>query len=263
MAGEDDTILLDNVDGVLAVTLNRPHRKNAITSSMWAELAEVFSDARGNPDVRAVLLSGRGGDFCSGADLAADTRSDRRPVHQLTAMADVSDAALALHRLDCPTLAAVDGVAVGAGMNLALHCDLVVCSDRARFSEIFARRGLSIDFGGSWILPRLVGLHKAKELALLADIIEAETAREMGLVNRVVPHAELMDLAWSWARRLASGPPLAIQMTKRLLNDSFTSTLDEALEKEGMAQTVNLGSRDTVEAITAWQERREPRFEGR
>ncbi len=258
-----DPILLENTDGVLAVTLNRPHRKNAITVPMWAELAEVFSGARGNPDVRAVLITGAGGDFCSGADLAADTRSERPPVHQLTAMARVSDAALALHRLDCPTLAAVDGVAVGAGMNLALHCDLVVCSERARFSEIFARRGLTIDFGGSWILPRLVGVQKAKELALLADIIEAGTAREMGLVNRVVPHGELMDLAWSWARRLAAAPPIAIQMTKRLLTNSLSSTLDEALENEGMAQTVNFGTRDTAEAIVAWQEGREPRFEGR
>ena len=158
----------------------------------------------------------------------------------------VADIALALHRIPKPVIAKVNGVAVGAGMNLALGCDLVVASEQARFSEIFARRGLTIDFGGSWLLPRLVGMHRAKELALLADIISAKEAEEMGLVNRVVSAGELDAFVDDWAERLAAGPPIALGMTKRLLSNSFSMTMDEALEAEGMAQSVNSGTEDTA-----------------
>ena len=151
-------------------------------------------------------------------------------------MRHVGDVALALHRLPQPTIAKVNSVAVGAGCNLALGCDLIVASDEARFSEIFARRGLSIDFGGSWLVPRLIGLHKAKELALFADIISAKEAEAMGLVNRVVPAGQLDAFVADWAHRLAQGPPIALAQTKRLLNDSFDVTLDEALEREGWAR---------------------------
>ena len=170
--------------------------------------------------------------------------------------------ALALHRLPQPTIAKVNGVAVGAGCNLALGCDLVVASDEARFSEIFALRGLTIDFGGSWLLPRRVGLHRAKELALLAEIISAKEAEAMGLVNRVVPVGELDAFVDDWATRLAAGPPIALAQTKRLLNNAFAVTLEQALEDEGAAQTVNFGTKDTVEAMTAFVEKRAPNFKG-
>jgi 2-(1,2-epoxy-1,2-dihydrophenyl)acetyl-CoA isomerase len=146
---------------------------------------------------------------------------------------------------------------------MALGCDLIVASDEARFSEIFARRGLSIDFGGSWLLPRLVGLHRAKELALLADIISAKEAEAMGLVNRVVPAGELDAFVDDWARRLAAGPPIALAQTKRMLNNSFEVTLEQALEDEGWAQTVNFGTADVTEAMQAFFQKREPKFEGR
>jgi len=148
-------------------------------------------------------------------------------------------------------------------MNLALGCDLIVASDTARFSEIFARRGLSIDFGGSWLLPRLIGMHRAKELAFFADIISAKEAAELGLVNRVLPASQLDAFVADWADRLAAGPPLALSMTKRLLTNSFTTTMDEALEAEGLAQSVNTATEDTAEAIRAFLEKREPRFKGR
>ena len=146
---------------------------------------------------------------------------------------------------------------------LALGCDLIVASDTARFSEIFSRRGLSVDVGGTWLLPRLIGLHRAKELAFFADIVSAQEAAGMGLVNRVVPAAELDAFVRGWADRLAAGPPIALSMTKRLLTNAFSVTLDEALEHEGMAQSVNLATQDTVEAIQAFLEKREPRFRGR
>src|SRR5205823_13427233 len=175
----------------------------------------------------------------------------------------VADIALALHRIPKPVIAKVNGVAVGAGLNLALGCDLIVAADNARFSEIFARRGLTIDFGGSWLLPRLVGMHRAKELAFFADIISAKEAAEMGLVNRVVPSSQLDAFVADWAERLAAGPPLALSMTKRLLTNSFSMSMDEALEAEGLAQTVNSGTEDTPEAIRAFLEKREPKFKGR
>jgi 2-(1,2-epoxy-1,2-dihydrophenyl)acetyl-CoA isomerase len=146
---------------------------------------------------------------------------------------------------------------------MALGCDLIVASDDARFSEIFARRGLTIDFGGSYVLPRLVGVHKAKELALLADIISAQEAEKLGIVNRVVPAAELDAFVDDWAARLAAGPPLALSMTKKLLNDSLAMSLDQALEAEGMAQTVNFGTSDTAEAMAAFLEKRDPKFQGK
>jgi 2-(1,2-epoxy-1,2-dihydrophenyl)acetyl-CoA isomerase len=207
-----------------------------------------------------LVLTGAGGAFSGGADLADEGTSQR---HQLGRMQHFGDIGLALHRLPQPSIAKIDGVAVGAGLNLGLGCDLVVASDRARFSEIFARRGLSIDLGGSWLLPRLVGLHRAKELALLADMLDAKEAERIGLVNRVVPAAELDGFVADWAERLAAGPPLALAMTKRLLTDGLERSLAEALDAEGMAQSVNVASADTREAMAAFFEKREPRFRGR
>lgn len=258
-----ETLLLDRADGVLTITLNRPERKNAINGTMWRELLATFDEASTDPGVRVVVITGAGGAFCSGADLAPGSGRDQEH-HQIVRMREVADVALRLHRMPKPVVAKVGGVAAGAGCNMALGCDLIVASHDARFSEIFARRGLTIDFGGSWVLPRLVGLHKAKELALFADIISAKEALELGIVNRVVPAAELDAFVDDWAARLAAGPPVALSMTKRLLNESFAMSMDQALEAEGMAQTVNIGATaDTTEAMMAFIEKREPRFEGR
>lgn len=255
------TIDVSRAGGVVTITLTRPEKKNAINGTMWDELLATFREVAASTADRCLVITGAGGDFCSGADLSGGDDGPRP--HQLAAMRHVGDVALALHRLPQPTVAKVRGVAVGAGCNLALGCDLVVASDTARFSQIFARRGLSVDFGGSWLLPRRVGLHRAKELALLADIIDASEAERIGLVNRVVPDAGLDALVDDWAQRLAGGPPIALAMTKRLLDNSMNVTLEEALDDEGMAQTVNFGTADTVEAIRAFVEKRAPRFEGR
>ena len=254
-------IEVTRADAIATVTINRPHRKNAVTGDMWAQLAETFRSLSADADIRCVVITGAGGEFCSGADLAAREGSGR-PVHQLAAMRAVGDAALALHRMPQPTIAKVRGVAVGAGCNMALGCDLVVASENARFSEIFAKRGLSVDFGGTWLLPRRVGLHRAKELALFGDIISAADASEMGLVNRVLPDSELDAFVDGWARRLAAGPPIALALTKRMLNNAMNVTMEEALDDEGAAQTVNFGTKDTIEAMSAFTEKREPKFKG-
>jgi len=248
-------------ESIATVTINRPQRKNAVTGDMWAQLAETFRSLSTDSDVRCVVITGAGGEFCSGADLSARTSSGK-PVHQLAAMRHVNDAALSLHRMPQPTIAKVRGVAVGAGCNMALGCDLVVASETARFSEIFAKRGLSVDFGGTWILPRRVGLHRAKELALFGDIVSATDAREMGLVNRVLPDGELDAFVDGWAKRLAAGPPIALALTKRMLNNAMNVTMEGALDDEGVAQTVNFGTQDTLEAMEAFMQKREPKFKG-
>jgi enoyl-CoA hydratase/carnithine racemase len=257
-----ETIRLDRSDGIVTVTLDRPEKKNAINAAMWNELLETFRAIADNDEDRVVVITGAGGAFCSGADLSGASPTGRS-THQLAAMRHVGDVCIALHRIPQPTIAKVGGVAAGAGMNLALGCDLIVASDDARFSEIFARRGLTIDFGGSWLLPRLIGMHKAKELALFADIISAQEAVEFGIVNRVVPATDLDKFVDDWAHRLAAGPPIALAQTKRLLNNSFGVTLEQALEDEGWAQTVNFSTADTVEAMNAFVEKRDPRFTGR
>ena len=256
-----ETIDVQRADGIVRITLDRPAKKNAINGIMWDELLATFREIGASSTDRAVVITGSGGAFCSGADLTAAGDSPRP--HQLAAMRHVGDVCLALHRLPQPVIAKVRGVAVGAGLNLALGCDLVVASDNARFSQIFAKRGLSIDFGGSWVLPRRVGLHRAKELAFFADIIDAAEAERIGLVNRVVADAELDSFVDDWAARLAAAPPIALAMTKRMLDNSMNVTLEEALDDEGVAQTVNFGTSDTAEAMAAFVGKRSPHFEGR
>ena len=256
-----ETVIVERANGIVTLTLNRPEKKNAANDTMWYELLEVFDEVAHTPADRVLVVTGAGGAFCSGADLSSISGDTR---HRLEVMRHpVGSAALALHRLAKPTIAKVTGVAAGAGCNLALGCDLIVASDEARFSEIFARRGLSLDFGGSWLLPRLVGLHKAKELAFFAEVISAREALDLGIVNRVVPAGEIDAFVLDWATRLAAGPPLALSMTKALLNQSFSATMDEALEHESRCQTVNFGTADTLEALQAFAQKRAPEFHGR
>jgi 2-(1,2-epoxy-1,2-dihydrophenyl)acetyl-CoA isomerase len=174
----------------------------------------------------------------------------------------MGDIVLRLQRLPKPTLAKVDGVCVGVALGLALACDLLLASDRARFSEIFAKRGIALDGGNSWLLPRRVGLAKAKELAFFADIIDAKEAASIGLVNKVVPASELDAAAAEWGRRLATGPTLALGLSKRLLDASSNVTLAQALEDEARCQHVTYTSNDIREGMAAYAERREPRFSG-
>jgi 2-(1,2-epoxy-1,2-dihydrophenyl)acetyl-CoA isomerase len=247
--------------GITTVTLSNPAKKNAIPADAWPEIEAAFREAATRRDDRCVVVTGEGDDFSSGADVTGATPDEVG--HPLQAMRSISAAIEALHALPQPVVARVAGVCVGIGLNLALACDLVIASDDARFSEIFVRRGLSIDGGGSWSLPRTVGLLKAKELALLGDIIPASEAERLGLVTRVVPRADLDATVAELAGRLAAGPPLALSMTKRLLDQSAQVTLSQALEAEAKAQALNFGTEDTAEAMVAFVERREPRFEGR
>jgi 2-(1,2-epoxy-1,2-dihydrophenyl)acetyl-CoA isomerase len=174
----------------------------------------------------------------------------------------LGDLALALHRLPKPTIAKVNGVAAGMGASLALGCDLVLASEDAAFAQIFVKRGLALDTGSTWLLPRLVGLHKAKELAFFGDLVSAADAAAIGIVNRVVPAADLDAVTADWARRLAAQPPIALSLTKMGLNASSALSMADALEHEAVAQNVCFQTRDLAEAMAAFVERRPPEFRG-
>jgi enoyl-CoA hydratase/carnithine racemase len=255
----DQPVLSVREGSVLTVTLNRPHRKNAIDGPAWTALHHAIRAAEEDDEVRVVVVTGAGGDFCAGADLAGD-RGDEHP---LTRMHRINEIAISLHELSKPVVAKVRGVAVGAGWNLALGCDLVAAADDARFSQIFARRGLSLDFGGSWLLPRVVGLQQAKRLALLADFVSAEEAHAMGLVTWVADPAALDGLVDDVVASLAAGPPVALAQSKHLLNQGVDQTFREALENEARAQTINFATEDAPAAFRAFVDRTDPVFTGR
>lgn len=258
----DGPILVGREGGVVTVTINRPEKKNAANGAAWLGLLDAFRSVAANADDRVLVVTGAGADFCSGADITDQSGIAAARGHPLARMRHLGEVALALHRLPKPVIAKVRGVAAGAGMGLALVCDLVVASETARFSEIFARRGLSLDFGASWVLPRIVGLQRAKELAFFAEMLSARQAHELGLVNRVVPDEELDSFVDGWARRLAAGPPVALSMIKSQLDSCFSLSMEEAVEAEARAQSVNLVSADVAEAMAAFRDKRDPEFRG-
>ncbi|WP_028933093.1 enoyl-CoA hydratase/isomerase family protein [Pseudonocardia spinosispora] len=253
----DDPVLTSLDGGILTVTINRPRRKNAIDAATWIGLRDAFGLAGGS-DVRVLVLTGAGGDFSAGADLSAGRGED----HPLRRMHEINDVALLLHELSVPTIAKISGVAVGAGWNMALGCDLVVAATTARFSQIFAKRGLSLDFGGSWLLPKIVGLQQAKRLALLAEIIDAPEAERLGLVTYLVEPEELDKFVDDLAQRLAVAPPVAVAQSKALLNENADRTLRDALASEARAQSVNFATEDTRIAFRAFLDKTDAEYTG-
>lgn len=245
------------------LTIDRQERKNAVPFDGWGELQSAFEDFE-RSEQRVLVVTGAGGEFCAGADLDP-SRLDRiqTVAGRHARMKEVGSAAMALHRLTKPTIAAVDGVAVGAGMNLALGCDVVVATERARFSEIFVKRGLTVDFGGSWLLPRIVGLQRAKELALSGRIVEAGEAARIGLVLEVVPVGELAARATELAEAFLLGAPMAQMFAKQTIDASFQTSLADALSWEGDAQSVALGTEDAAEGLLAFLEKRDPVWKGK
>ncbi len=245
------------------LTIDRPDRKNAIPFDGWSELSAAFEAFEGSGQ-RVLVVTGAGGEFCAGADLDPSRIDTMQSVEDRHArMKVVGNAALMLHRLTKPTVAAVDGVAVGAGLNLALGCDVVVATDRARLAEIFVRRGLTIDFGGSWLLPRIVGLQRAKEMALSGRMVHAEEALRIGLVNEVVPVDSLDDRVTEIATGFLAGAPVAQMFAKQTLNSAFQVSLADALAWEAEAQSIALGTEDAAEGLQAFLEKRDPVWKGR
>ncbi|MGW5382627.1 enoyl-CoA hydratase/isomerase family protein [Nocardia sp. NPDC003963] len=254
---EEPELLSHQSGSVRTLTFNRPRRKNAITRAMWSALRDELRDIAYGGEVRAVVLTGAGGAFSSGADIADAAGMDEFP-DPAAEMRAINEAVLQLHDLPVPTIAKVRGIAAGAGWNLALGCDFVVATPEARFCQIFTRRALSPDCGGSWLLPRLIGLQQAKRLAMFADTIDATEARSLGLVTWIRPEDTVDAFVDEAAARLAAGPPTALAHTKSLLNEGADRTMREALLNEGHAQRINLTCPDVLEAFAAFSEKRDP-----
>jgi enoyl-CoA hydratase/carnithine racemase len=249
-------------DGAIRwLTITNPERRNAIPFGGWSELAEAFR-AFETSDSRVLVVKGSGDDFCTGAELGT-SMSSGSTVDAYDSLTEVGEAAAALHGLTKPTVAAVDGYAVGAGLNLAIGCDVVVATRRARFAEIFVQRGLALDFGGTWLLPRLVGLARAKELALTGRMFDAADALEYGLISRVVEQDELTAVAGEIAAELAAGAPMAQRFIKAGLDAAHGISFGDAVAFERSAQTVLFSTEDFAEGIAAFIERRAPEFEGK
>jgi len=258
-------ILYTLENDVAWVTMNRPEQRNAVNAEMRDELIGVLTDARTNAAIRAVVLTATGKGFCTGADLSGPRgQGPTGPGAGRELMKSSSQRLIrALWDLEKPVVAAVNGVAAGLGSHLAFASDFVIASSAARFIEVFVRRGIAVDAAGAFLLPRLVGLQKAKEMVFFGDDMSAEDAQRWGLVSKVVPPEQLEAAAREWAERLAKGPTFAIGMSKRLLNRSLESSFETALEEEAMAQMLTTQSEDTREGMMAFMERRTPQFKGR
>jgi len=243
---------------VRTLTFDNPGKKNAIDVSTWQTLGDALRETAYSADVRVVVLTGTGGDFSSGADVSRLGTGSTHPYRRMRLTGEV---AAALHALPQPTVAKVEGVAVGAAANLALGCDFVVASTTARFSEIFTKRGLSLDAGGSWLLPRTVGMLQAKRLALLGDLVGAEEALALGLATWVRPAEELDGFVADLCDRLAAGPPVAYAQTKDLLHRAALGSFEQALAHESAAQVVNFGT-DAPAAKRAFADHTAPDFTG-
>ncbi len=256
-----ETLLIETHDGVRIVTLNRPEVLNAIDARSGEELLDALRGAEQAADVRCLILTGAGRAFCAGADL-----KDHVPGG--TSLGEVlrdryNRIVLRLRSMEKPVIAALNGVAAGAGCNLALAADLRIASDRASFIEVFARVGLIPDSGGTWLLPRLVGVGRALEMMLLAEPVDAATAERIGLVNRVVPHDELRARAMEWAVRLAQGPTRAYGLTKRAVDHNLAVDLRAALEYEAFLQEIAGRTEDHREGVAAFLAKRPPSYLGR
>lgn len=255
-----ETILYEVSNGVALVTLNRPEAMNSLNDQCYREMQDVLREIAADEAVGAVILTGAGRAFCAGADVKAMNPDTpilaRRKRHKWI----LSDILQPLVNLEKPVIAAVNGDAVGAGFSIALAADIIIASEAARFSQIFIRLGLVPDLGGLHLLTRVVGLNKAKELCFTARKIDAQEARELGIANRVVPADQLLPDARKLAAEIAAGPATALAMTKTLLNKSSNTTLEQMLEYESYAQTLAYSTAEYKEAVTAFREKRAPKF---
>jgi 2-(1,2-epoxy-1,2-dihydrophenyl)acetyl-CoA isomerase len=255
-------LIVERDGPVTTLTLNRPERLNAFTEQTKRELLAVLLELGNDLEVRAVVLTGAGRGFCAGADVRDSLAAKvGRPVMR-DHMRSSHEVANALYALEKPVIAAVNGPAVGAGMSLALACDVILASETASFCQVFVKRGLVPDLGSLYHLPRLVGLWRAKVMMFSGDSIDAAEAERLGLVYRVLPPTELLPVARELAGRMASVAPIALGLTKALVNRSLETSLRDMLELESLAQAMARGSRDHQEAVQAFLEKRPAEFRG-
>ena len=257
-------LIVDQGDGVLTLTLNRPERLNAISGPMLAALSAELDRANVDPEIRVVVLTGAGRGFCSGLDLKARAANEDGGGSPDLRLFDLHNTPpLVLHRMDKPVICALNGAAAGYGMDLALGCDIRIASDQAKLGAVFVRRGVLPESGGTWYLPRLLGWAKAAEVAFMGDVLDAQRSLELGLVNRVVPHDQLMDEVAGVAARIASNAPYSVQATKRMMRLGMDETFETAVDHTYLQLRPMFGSEDFREGMAAFLERRDPSFKGR
>lgn len=251
-------------NGVSWITLNRPEAMNAVTWEQRERVIGLLAEASADPAVRAVVLTATGRGFCAGADLRGAPATGERVPGDVARTIRLGAQRLIAAVLDCekPVIAAVNGTAAGIGAHLAFACDLVLAAGSAKFIEVFVRRGLVPDGGGAYLLPRLIGPQRAKELMFFGDSLPAAEAERLGLVNRVVPDEELAATAREWAQRLAEGPTRSIALTKQLVNASLDADRSMAFAAEAMAQEINMTTQDANEGVASFVERRAPKYRG-
>jgi enoyl-CoA hydratase/carnithine racemase len=262
-----DTIVVEKADHVGKITLNRPEVLNAMSTQLVEELTNALKDMEGDPGVRVVVLTATGRAFSAGADLKegfSGTRNEpgsgaeeiRQELHTAQAIS------YTLHSMEKPTIALVNGIAAGGGMDWAMSCDMRVGCEHTRFMSAYIRIGAFSGLGGTWLLPRLVGIPKAAELLFTGYFLEAEDAHRLGLLNKLVPAEKLEEEGMALAAKIASGPPIAIKLTKMLIYKGLHMEFQTALQMAAACETITLTSEDRNEGVRAFLEKRKPEFKG-
>ena len=260
---KENTVIIKKEGSVAWVTMNRPESLNSLTVGLCAALKAALAECEGDNDIRVVVLSGEGKAFCAGGDLKKLNEGFPTAEAGYDYMKSFREMVTTFLNMPKPTIAAVNGFAVGAGFCIAMQADLILASDKAKFGMAFANVGLIPDLAGLYTLPRLVGLQRAKELVFTGRTIGAEEAGAMGIVNRVVPHEQLLDEAQKLARRPADGPRVALRMAKNVMNDSINMTLEQLLDLEPHAQSICFQSEDHKIGVQAFFRKEKPVFKGR
>lgn len=258
-----EVVMLDIAGHVATVTLNRPDRLNALDLELLDALRPALQRLAEDREVRCVVLTGAGRGFCAGGDVKAMAEGMVFTEDPVTRLRQQEEASRLLHEMPKPTIAMINGPVAGAGLSLALACDLRIAAESARFGTAFARVGFSGDFGGSWMLQRIAGPAKARELYFTAEMIDAREAERLGIVNRAVPDDRLRDETMALAGKIASGPPIALARMKENLNLALVCDFPALLDAEARNMIATGGTRDHLEAARAFLEKREPVFEGR
>lgn len=259
---EETVVLYEKIDGIAKITLNRPKALNAMNGELVKCLTARLSEAEADRDVRVIVLTGLGKGFCAGGDLSY-LKELTNVIEARAFITEVGALVSQIQNIAKPVIAMVNGVAAGAGFNLAIACDIVFASDTARFAQSFVKVGLVPDCGGMYLLPKIVGIHKAKELMFTADLIGADKANELGIINRIVAGDQLEEETMAFAKKLLASAPIALGMVKKTLNGMEDMTLDNWLLHEADMQTLCMQTEDHREGIAAFLEKRAPQFQNK